>query len=292
MRTLPIAAALLAAACGSSAGGAAPEQAACTIARPLTPLPLSLAETSGAAAGPAGSGLVWTHTDSGGDAAVFAVSPDGRLAATVPITGAENVDWEDIAAGPCPDGRCLFLGDTGDNEAKRDETAIYRIPEPDPAHPVPARAERFRIRYPGGPRDAESLFVLPSGELFVMTKGRTGPLELYRYPGELRTGEVVELERVASLSPGRLTLPEQVTGADASPDGRWIAVRSYRGVRIYPAALARGDTTGARTIDLGPLDEPQGEGVAWLDATRIALTSEGVGKDEPGMIAVLECGGI
>lgn len=296
MQTLPraplAATLLLLAACGTGSDSPA-QEAVCTIAQPLAPLPLELSESSGAAAGPQGSEIVWTHNDSGGETTLFAVRTTGQLVASFPVTGAGNRDWEDVTAGPCAGGHCVFIADVGDNEAKREDVSIYRIPEPEPTAPATVAAERFRARYPRGARDTESIFVLPSGELYLLTKGRTSPLELYRYPGTLRAGETAQLELVAAFGRDRLALPEQVTGADASPDGQWIAIRTYQTLRIHPAdAFLRGDAAGARVVDLSALGEPQGEAVTWLDSSRLALTSEGVGKDQPGYIAVLACPGL
>ena len=137
------------------------------------PLPGEVRESSGVAASREHSGVLWTHNDSGGEPEVHAVDPTGRLLGRVRLTGAENKDWEDIALGPCPSGECLYIADIGDNRGSRKDVEIYRIPEPDLNAPAGPRAERFRVRYPDGPRDAEALFLLPSGELFVISKEST-----------------------------------------------------------------------------------------------------------------------
>lgn len=283
----------LAVLCIACAPGGTPDDGApgpvCRVAQPPTPLADELAETSGVAASRTRPELLWTHNDSGSDPRLFAISPRGETIGSVAVENARNRDWEDIAAGPCPSGRCLYIGDIGDNEARRDEIAIYRVPEPRPGESA-VRAERFRARYPGGARDAESLFVLPSGEIYLATKGRTSGVSIYRYPLPLRPDETVELEEVAVLDPDRRQLPSQLTGAAASPDGRWIALRDYVSLRLHRSdALLSGDTTPAWTFDLRSLDEPQGEAVEILDNGRVVLTTEGTGQTEAGLITVLAC---
>ena len=54
-------------------------------------------------------------------------------------------------------------------------------------------------------------------------------------------------------------------------------------------ALLRGDTRPARVVDLTPVGEPQGEGVALFDDGRVVLTSEGGFEDNPASIAILRC---
>lgn len=262
----------------------------CRILKPSTPLPTTLGESSGVAASRAWPETLWTHNDSGGDAAVFAVRSSGELVGRVAVPGARNRDWEDLALGPCPGGSCLYLADTGNNSGKRKDLVIYRVAEPRPDADATARAERLPVRYPEGRHDAEALFVLPTGEIFLVTKGRHSAVSLYRYPGEPRVGEEVVLERVAELSAGEQEHPHLVTGASASPSGEWVAIRSYQWLNIYRTReLVAGNTRPATVMDLSPVGEAQGEAVELLDDGRVVLTSEGGFKEAPGTFAVLAC---
>lgn len=265
--------------------------AACQIGARATPLPEGLGESSGLAIGRSASGVLWTHNDSGDDPVVYAVTPEGRLAAKVRVQAAENRDWEDIALGPCAEGgSCLYIADIGDNDGDREDVDIYRVAEPEAASGSTAPAERFQVRYPGGPRDAEALFVLPSGEIHIVTKGRRQAVEVFRYPLPLRAGETVELERVATLHPGARGEVMQVTGADASPDGAWVAVRTYGSLMLFRApALVAGNSSPALVVDLGPLAEAQGEAVALAEDGTVMLGSEGGGRRAPGTLARLAC---
>lgn len=276
--------------CGQDGDDVAAEiNATCEVVAAPALLQDGLDETSGLAISARGPDVLWTHNDSGGDPALFAVSLGGGAAEVVRVTGARNRDWEDLSVGPCPGGRCLYVGDIGDNAARRDDVAVYRVPEPPPGATETADAERFAFTYPGGPRDAESIFVLPDGELYVVSKGRTSNVAIYRYPQPFRAGEVVELEHVADLSTGRADLPQQVTAAEASPDGEWIAVRTYANLMLFRRAdlLAGGAATSI--IDLSALGEPQGEAVALYDDGRVVLTSEASGEGPSGTITVLQC---
>ncbi|MDQ3555961.1 MAG: hypothetical protein M3409_04170, partial [Gemmatimonadota bacterium] len=233
---------------------------------------------------------LWTHNDSGGRPRIFAVDSAGRAAVEVEVAGAHARDWEDIAMGPCPSGACLYIGDIGDNDAVRGEIVVYRVPEPEPGALATSPAESFAARYPGGPRDAEALFVLPSGEIYILTRGRGHPIELYRYPLPLQPGGTVVLERVRQISPGPVSRPHQVTGANATPDGAWVAVRTYRTLFLYRTAdLLAGPETGARSVDLSVLGEPQGEGVAIRPDGQVVLTSEGVAKRTAATMSRLAC---
>lgn len=268
---------------------AAAATSGCRITHPPAPLSATLDETSGLALSRADSELLWTHNDSGGEPEIFAVRPEGDVVRTVEVAGARNRDWEDISAGPCPGGHCLYIGDIGDNQAEHSELTIYRVEEPGPDVRVTPAAERLRARYPGGARDAEALFVLPGGDLYLITKGRTSNVALYRYPPPFRADEVVDLEHVLDLSDREVELSEQVTSAEASPDGRWVAVRSYASLMLFRTDDLLAGRPATSVIDVSALGAPQGEAVAIQNDGRVALTSESDGGDSPASIALLRC---
>src|SRR5690606_5177209 len=116
-----------------------------------------------------------------------------------------------------------------------------------------------------------------------------GDVELFRYPPPLRPGETVTLEQVRTLAEGPVPLEEQVTGAGASPSGDWVAIRSYKRLRIWPTAALLNDGVPSLIADLPPLGEVQGEAVALLDNGAVTLTSEGGFPAAPGTLSLLEC---
>jgi hypothetical protein len=270
--------------------GTAAAAATCQVVRSSIRLPEEVAETSGLAESRVRPGVFWTHNDSGGDPVLFAVNAAGQLLGTVRVAGAENKDWEDLAVGPCPAGSCIYIGDTGDNNGKRKDVEVYRVPEPAPTAAATAPAERFTLRYPQDSRDSEALFVLPDGALYLVTKGRRQPVELFRARAPLRAGATSTLQRVSGLSttePGRIN---QVTGAAATPDGRRVAVRTYTGLYVFRTAdLLSGDQPAAERVDLTPLDEAQGEAVEMRNDGTVFLTSESPGKGDPAVMAQLSC---
>jgi hypothetical protein len=130
-----------------------------------------ITEASGIAPGIASPGVDYVENDSGDTNRFFALNRrTGATAATITVVGARNVDWEDIAAAPDAAGTpSVWLADIGDNGAVRDEVQVYRVAEPhvraaDRNRTVRVRvADVWRLRYPGGPVDAESLAVAPDG---------------------------------------------------------------------------------------------------------------------------------
>jgi hypothetical protein len=225
-------------------------------------------ELSGLALSRTQPGVLWTHNDSGDRARVLAVTPGGVLLADLAVTGARNVDWEDIALGPAPGGGdALYIADIGDNAGRRGEVVVYRVPEPGldsaggPGASVPAA--RLALRYPDGAHDAEALLVDPAGgALAVVTKSFGGDAGVY-VAGRPKAGTTTVLRRRGRLSLGA---GEAVTGGSVAADGRTIVLRTYdralawtrRGREPLASALRRRPC--AVRADL--LAEGQGEAIA------------------------------
>ena len=263
--------------------------AECRVSGPGYDLPKDLKESSGLAQGRRNPSLFWSHNDAGNSPVLYGVSSEGSLGATVRIQGATLKDWEDIEAGPCGGTNCLFVGDIGDNNGNRSTITIYRVEEP-VAGATSATATVLKGRYPGGPRDAEAMFML-ADDIYIVTKGREGPIELYRFPQAESQSGTATLEKVRELWPAPKSSDDRVTSASASPDGRWVGIRTYRKLYIYPAGSLT-STTGSIpepiVMDLSPLKEKGGEGLALANDGTVLLSSEAGGKD-PARLSRLKC---
>jgi hypothetical protein len=224
-------------------------------------------ESSGLAASRRHLGVVWTHNDSGDAARLFAVGGDGRVLATLRLAGVEARDWEALAAGRDDRGRpALFAGDIGDNLGAWPWVTVWRVAEPARLRDATVRAERYRLRYPDGPRNAEALLVDPRGNrLYVASKDEAGGA-LYRAPAELRADRVNLLQRVRRV-------PAQVTDGAFSPDGRLLVLRDYGAAHLYRAS-------GGRLATVALPFQPQGESIAFsADGRSLLAGSEGAGSE-------------
>ena len=180
----------------------------------------------------------------------------------VVLFGIKNSDWEDIATGEEEDERFIFIGDIGDNKAKRKKRRIHRIKEPRYSGESEVviesdSIETMTIAYANGPRDAETLLVDPySNELVVVSK-RDPECFIYSFP--FKTGKsVTTLEPIGTVS---LTT---LTGGDANANGE-ILIKSYEEVYYWGPS----DRPIAPRIMRGPdvripyEVEPQGEAICW-----------------------------
>lgn len=201
----------------------------------------AIPESSGIVKSPKYEGIFWTHNDSGNPPELFAVRADGTLVARVPVEGAPNIDWEDLAA----DRGFIYLGDIGNNTGLLNVRIIYQFAEPDPfanpIEPVKPLAE-FRYTYPDGPFDAESL-VVRDERIYVIRKAGPGSSIVYRLtPQDDPSPTAGEYAKDGAPAPTHLTLtpiPPQaglrspwISAADLSLDGRLLLT-----VNGYQAAL-------------------------------------------------------
>ena len=259
------------------------DESDCSLDGPPVTLPGALRETSGVAAGIRNPSLVWTHNDRGNRPVLYAVDRDGQVRARIELNQS-NDDWEDAARGRCDLGACLYVAGTGDNEERRDIISFYRLAEPEGEGDQRVEAERYRMVLPDGPRDIEAMYVLPTDQIFFVTKGRNHPVTIYRYPSPLRSEGVVTLVEVQRLTAGPVAPPRMVTGASATLDGGTVAIRTYESLEFFD--VTGGEElveSGVGRVDLRTLREFQGEGVGFGANGAIVLSSESVGGSRPSL---------
>jgi hypothetical protein len=204
--------------------------------------------------------LLWSHNDSGAGPELYGLRTDGRVATRPQVTGAQAVDWEDIATGPAPGGGALlYIGDIGDNAAARPTIDVYRVAEPKIGDATTAPAARLSLRYPDRPHDAEALLVDPiRGDLVIVTKF-VGGARAYRSSARARAGTY-------TLAAGPSVGLSFVTAGDVSADGRIVVLRGYDRVAVWARrGRERLTTTLARAPCVSPtslIGEGQGEATA------------------------------
>jgi hypothetical protein len=295
--------ALVATGCDRGSGSASTDRPTIAIAPPRErrTIPLharpELRENSAAVMSEAQPGVFFTINDSGNEPVLFALDTTGADRGAWRVTGARNGDWEAASLGPCdaaspePPRRCLYIGDTGDNALARASVSIYRIVEP-PAERAgftgQATSDRLEFTYADHPHDVESMYVGPSGRIYLITKrsaddagGRRRPALVFRLEADAwrRPGRAVA-ELIDSIPAPGLPPIRFSTDAALAPDSRYAAVRTYGEVFIFRADTSSGrirSDLGPSICDISGLHERQGEGITWVGTSgRLLLTSEGV----------------
>ncbi|GLW99545.1 hypothetical protein [Microtetraspora sp. NBRC 16547] len=221
-------------------------------------------ESSGLFASNGHPGVIWTFNDKKGPVRLYAVGPDGKTQAVVTLDGHEGVDPEAMGGAVGLDGtNYLYVGDIGGNPAPRpDGIVVYQLVEPAKLADASVEATAYKLTYPDGLHDAETLLVDPrTRELYVVTKGPQGG-NIYRAPADL-----------SETRPNMLTwvreLPYVISDGLIAPNGDMI-LRSYNKVRIWKGV------EGALTSVLDIPQQEQGEGIAITpDGKSLLISSEG-----------------
>jgi len=251
-----------------------------------------LDELSGMAASTMYSARYYVHNDSGDTSRFFAVGPDGKLQCTYYFKGESSEptgvrDCEDIAVGPGIEAgkSYVYLGDIGDNQANRKYVAIYRFDEADLNIDTPVRninATAFYLKYPDGPKDAETLMIDPVERLLYIVSKRKRSVNIYTTSLAIKSNDTATLVKRGSMHFGGLPPFKWITAGDISKDGSQILLRNYHNVYYWkrPLNIPAWQIMTGKAKKLPYKHEKQGEAIAFTpDGKGYYTTSEGL--DEP-----------
>lgn len=241
--------------------------------------------------------VIWTLSDSDGPTRLVAVRPSGLVALPptagpsfglkkylgVDVVGARNLDWEALASDGAGN---LILGDVGNNLSRRRELFLYVIPEPTVGATTVTPSRRLTFTWPDQlefpdpeqSHDCEAMFWY-RGKLHLLTKHRRDT------QSRLWRAEIPTTASRAYLSPvGAFDAHGMVTDASVSPDGRHLAVLTYRLLWVFDLSRKPENPLSgpalARPLQ-PPMSQWQLEGCAWLDNETLIL-----GAEEGGLFQV------
>jgi len=257
----------------------------------------NLREASGMAASRRRADVLWVINDSGDEPLIYAVGLDGSDFGHVPVRNARNQDWEDLAAFLYDRTAFLLIADCGDNENNRKSCVLYIVKEPrvGPAGIVETAplewSWRIEYVYADGPRDCEGAAVdVHRREILLLTK-RDDPPVLYSLPLTFSQSDKVQTARLEARL-GRIPKPtaedlredplygrfgSQPTAMDISPDGKIVAVLTYKRPYLF---YRQENESWPLVFDRPPipLDMPrmrQAEAMSFnTDGTSLIVTSE------------------
>lgn len=218
-------------------------------------------------------GVLWVLEDAQNEPALHALDTTGAPMGTLTLDGVENVDWEALAIGSCPEGACLWVGDIGNNRQDRDEVRLLRVTEPEVAAGAALHAtpEVFPLVFAEGAVDAEALAVTPEGVPVIVSKRYDWTAGVYVVE-DPTPGVVATPKRVGTLSTAReaeTDMDGAVTAADLWPDGTRLLVRTYGRVWEFDVGEAGvADVDAAARAELPFAAWDNSEGVAYDAWTR------------------------
>ena len=193
-------------------------------------------------------------------------------------------DCEDIAVGPGPalNKSYVYIGDIGDNYGGRKYITIYRFEE-NPSWLkntiTQAKPAVLWLKYPDGPKDAETLMIDPVEKLFYIVSKRGDTVNVYTSPLLQNPNDTVTLTKQCKLFFAGNKPFKWITAGDISKDGERVLLKSYEKVYYWKR---RNNEHIWQTLQRIPhqtnyQSEKQGEAIGFTaDGKGYYTTSEGV----------------
>ena len=244
----------------------------------ITKLPKKLDENSGIVA--LEKDRIWVIEDNGNTDELFEVNFEGELLKQLKVTNAQNKDWEDLTKDE--EGN-LYIADIGNNDNRRKELTIYKVPNPTKISGAKIPAEKIVFTYPEQkafppkPKDlkydAEAL-IYYEGYLYLFTKNRAKPYKgdalLYKIPA--RAGNY-RAELIGSLDLCDDPNLCSVTAAAISPNAQKLVLLGYGKIWIITDFKEDRFTDGIVTA-IDHAATTQLEAVCFLNDSTLLLSDE------------------
>lgn len=205
----------------------------------LYSLPKKLKEVSGITYLPKNN-LIYTLEDSGNKNAIYALNSDGKLAKTITITNATNVDWEDITKDKNDN---IYIGDFGNNDNERQDLCIYKVAKNELNKDMAVAEYKVSFSYPEQtefPPKKKELFYDVEGffehenYFYLFTKNRSknfdGTVFIYKIlnaPGTQKATKIGEFKTCDNYNHCVLT------SATISPDGKKVVLLSHDKIVLF-----------------------------------------------------------
>ena len=247
-----------------------------------------LSELSGLTRSNFQEGIYWAHNDSGQTAEIFAINAQAHTKSVFSLDAIKNIDWEDMTNFRFEGKNYLAIADSGDNGGLRKDLFIHIFEEPVQLiqNGKITAIRSIRFQWPDGARDTESLVADEKRQQFYLISKKRVPAEVFALPFNAKNGAVPK--RISTLK--NIAQPDeksmntkgdfgryrsQITAADISPDGQWLAVLNYQQVIFFSLSAKKIPKylNPIQTITLPWL--PQAEGIAFSsDGNSLFIGSE------------------
>ncbi len=212
---------------------------------------------------------------------VFFLDAECKVIDTTSFSGNGPRDTEDMVLSP--DGKTIWIADTGDNSRDRETVGLWSMPADGSKQP-----KIHRLSYPDGVKhDAEALLLNGDGTPIIISKEVNKPAAIYVATGPLKTNNT---EGVPLRKAGEVTVPPSTTpaagvvglgrgsidGAAVAPDGSRVVLRTYTDALEFD--VTGGDVLAALKGKprVTPLpNEPFGEAITYsADGTTFLTVSD------------------
>ncbi|CAM3461251.1 hypothetical protein [Flavobacterium chungbukense] len=205
----------------------------------LYSLPKKLKEVSGISYFPE-TNILYTLEDSGNKNAIYAIDSKGKLAKTITVSNATNVDWEDITKDKSGN---IYIGDFGNNDNERRDLCIYKVAKNQLSNDLAQAEYKISFSYPEQkefpPKKKEMFFDVESffehsGYFYLFTKNRSkgfdGTAFIYKIKNAKGPQKAVKIGEFKTCNNYNHCV---LTSATISPDGKKVALLSHDKVLIF-----------------------------------------------------------
>ncbi len=268
---------------------------------------LGLPEISGIACSRVTPGYIWMESDDYESFIIATTEKGQKSACKLKMSKTIGWDWEDMSGGVYEGKNYLFIGSFGDNEETRKDYRIVWFEEPaiDPVNkPEQTVTPNYiRYKYPDGKSHNNEALMYDNREqmIYIITKVYYNVCQVFKLPFRLdySTSDTLTLEYVCDLGV-RSDLGENssnkpymgfhlVTGADISPDGKYILIKNHNNIvakyswvllwkREEGESVAETLTNGTPHPIYCYTYEWQGEAICWLNNDTFYTTSDSDGE--------------
>ncbi len=263
----------------------------------------NIIEVSGIACSRVTPGYIWMQSD---ETAKYIIATDeegANRACKLKMSKTIRWDWEDMSGGVYEGKNYLFIGAFGDNEETDGSYSIVWFEEPaiDPINTpeITITPNQIKYVYPDGKKHNAEALMYDNREqiLYVITKVYYNVCQVFSLPFRLDYGDETQtltyecdLGLRSDLGESSNNRPWKgfhlVTGADISPDGKYILIKNHNNIQApwtWTLLFKREDgesvaETLRREKHPAPLAcyvyEWQGEAICWLDNNTFYTTSD------------------
>jgi len=261
----------------------------------------NIIEVSGIACSRVTPGYIWMQSDETSKYIIATDEQGAKRACKVKFSKSIRWDWEDMSGGVYEGKDYLFIGAFGDNNETDGEYSIIWFEEPaiDPENTpeLTVTPNQIKYVYPDGKKhNCEALMYDNIDQMiYIITKVYYNVCQVFSIPFRLDYGDeeqtltyVCDLGVREDLGYSEKNQPYKgfhlVTGADISPDGKYILIKNHNNiVASYSWVLywVRQDGESvAEAVQRQPQPlrcynyEWQGEAICWLDDNTFYTTSD------------------
>ncbi|MCC9016633.1 SdiA-regulated domain-containing protein [Flavobacterium lipolyticum] len=249
----------------------------------LYALPKKLKEVSGITYFPE-TNLIYAIEDSGNKNEIYAIKSDGKIAKSIVVSNATNVDWEDITKDKSGN---IYIGDFGNNDNERKDLCIYKVNKNQLNKDSAVAEYKVSFSYPEQkefPPKKKEMFYDVEGffehgnYFYLFTKNRSknfdGTAFIYKIlnaPGTQKAIKIGEFKTCDNYNHCVLT------SATISPDGKKVALLSHDKIVLFKGYKNDWFHKGSQTeIKLDHFS--QKEAIVFKDNTTLLIADEKANK--------------